>query len=68
MKPSEVRQLSAADIDREVNDRKKELMELRFQAAVGQLSNPARVKKLRKEVARLLTIAGEQRRATGKKA
>lgn len=63
MKPSEIRALSEADISREVEARKKELMELRFQAAVGQLEKPHRVRQLRKEIARLLTIAGEGRRA-----
>lgn len=63
MKPSEMRQLSAADFAREVEARKKELMELRFQAAMGQLAQPHRVRQLRREVAQLNTIQGEQRRA-----
>lgn len=63
MKPSEARALSGADISREVDARKRELMELRFQGAVGQVANPNRIKQLRKEVARLLTIETEQRRA-----
>lgn len=63
MKPSEARALSGADIQREVEARKRELMELRFQGAVGQVANPNRIKQLRKEVARLLTIENEQRRA-----
>ena len=39
-----------------ISERKKELMELRFKGAVGQLENPARISGLRKEVARLGTI------------
>lgn len=61
MKSSDVRSLSAADIEREVQARKRELMELRFQGAVGQLASPARVRQLRKEVARLLTAANQRR-------
>jgi large subunit ribosomal protein L29 len=56
MKLSEMRELEISKLDAEVVDHKKELMELRFQSAIGQLANPARVKLLRREVARLLTV------------
>lgn len=59
MKPSEMRGLGAADFDREIAARKKELMELRFQGAMGNLAQPHRVKQLRREVAQLNTIKGE---------
>ena len=59
MKPSEMRNLALADFDREIADRKKELMELRFQGAMGNLAQPHRVKQLRREVAQLNTIRGE---------
>ncbi|MBB5296897.1 large subunit ribosomal protein L29 [Deinococcus metallilatus] len=58
-----MRALSAADFAREIESRKKELMELRFQAAMGQLAQPHRVKQLRREVAQLNTIRSEQDRA-----
>ncbi|MBB6100174.1 large subunit ribosomal protein L29 [Deinobacterium chartae] len=61
MKLSDMRALSAQDIQKEVQARKKELMELRFQNAIGQLASPARVKQLRREVAQLLTVQTEQR-------
>ena len=63
MKPSEMRTLSDADFAREIDARKKELMELRFQAAMGQLAQPHRVRQLRREVAQLNTVRGEQGRA-----
>lgn len=63
MKPSEMRTLSDADFAREIDARKKELMELRFQAAMGQLAQPHRVRQLRREVAQLNTVRGEQSRA-----
>jgi large subunit ribosomal protein L29 len=66
MKPSEVRELSTAQIEASVKAAKKELMELRFQAAVGQLSNPHRVRELKKDVARMLTIATQQQTAASK--
>jgi len=63
MKPSDMRALGAADFAKEIDARKKELMELRFQAAMGQLNQPHRVTQLRREVAQLNTIRGEQQRA-----
>ncbi|GGK41378.1 50S ribosomal protein L29 [Deinococcus malanensis] len=63
MKPSDMRQLKAEDFQKEINSRKKELMELRFQAAMGNLAQPHRVTQLRREVAQLNTIRGEQLRA-----
>ncbi|MCD0165221.1 50S ribosomal protein L29 [Deinococcus sp. 12RED42] len=60
MKPSEMRNLKADDFAREIDARKKELMELRFQAATGNLAQPHRVTQLRREVAQLNTIRSEQ--------
>ena len=60
MKPSEMRNLKADDFAREIDARKKELMELRFQAATGNLAQPLRETQLRREVAQLNTIRAEQ--------
>ncbi|MFC4424775.1 50S ribosomal protein L29 [Deinococcus navajonensis] len=60
MKPSDMRNLSGSDFAREIESRKKELMELRFQAAMGNLAQPHRVTQLRREVAQLNTIRREQ--------
>jgi large subunit ribosomal protein L29 len=57
----EFRALDLAGLDAAITERKKEMMELRFKAAVGQLENPARISGLRREVARLGTIATEKR-------
>ena len=59
LKVSEMRALEGTDLHKEVQSRKRELMELRFQSAIGQLANPARVKILRREVAQLLTVMGQ---------
>ena len=61
MKLSEIRQLKPAEIAQEVDNRKKELMELRFQNSVGQLANPARIRELKREVAQLLTVSAESK-------
>ncbi|MCH2668026.1 MAG: 50S ribosomal protein L29 [Deinococcales bacterium] len=60
MKPNEVRNFDNDEILNEVNKRREELRELRFQAAVGQLSNPRRIRMARREIARLLTIGSER--------
>ena len=56
----EFRALDLKGLEAAIGERKKELMELRFKGAVGQLENPARISGLRKEVARLGTIHTEK--------
>lgn len=57
---ADIRGMSAQDVTAAVSERKKELMELRFKNAVGQLGNPHRVRELRREVAQLLTVSRQQ--------
>ncbi|MBF6595352.1 MAG: 50S ribosomal protein L29 [Thermaceae bacterium] len=59
-KPSDLRKLSAADLQKRVQDSKKELMELRFQASIGQLDKNHRVSEAKRAVARMLTVLGEK--------
>lgn len=56
MKTSEIRNLSNAEITAKVKELKEELFNLRFQLATGQLENTARIKEVRKTIARLLTV------------
>lgn len=63
MKPSEIRKLAPAEIEKLVREKKQELMELRFQASIGQLSQNHRIQETRRTIARLLTILNEKRRA-----
>jgi len=60
MKSSEARRLSPEEIAAEVEKRRQELLDLRIQAAVGQVSNPRRIRAAKREIARLLTIAREK--------
>lgn len=64
-KLSEIRTLKDNQIIERVKEAKRELMEFRFQGAIGQLSENHRVGDLRREVARLLTVLGERRRNNG---
>ena len=63
MKPNEIRNLTAEEIEVEVAQRREELLDLRFQAAVGQASNPRRIREAKREIARLMTIAAEKENA-----
>lgn len=44
---------------------KKEQFNLRFQKATGQLEGTKRVREVRRDIARILTVLGEKRRAAG---
>lgn len=59
MKASEVRDLSALELDSKLNDLKDELFKLRFQQAINQLDNPMRIKAVKKDIARIKTIQRE---------
>jgi large subunit ribosomal protein L29 len=60
MKVSEVRELTSAELAAKEKEFKEELFNLRFQAAVGQLENTARIKKVRKTIARIKTVQKEK--------
>jgi len=64
MKPNEVRYLTSDEIHLEVDKLRQELLDLRIQAAVGHASNPRRIRTAKREIARLLTIAGEKAEET----
>lgn len=55
MKPAEIRELSSADLNAKLKEARAELFNLRFQMATSQLDNTARVKQVKKDVARILT-------------
>ncbi len=56
MKASEIRKLSAAEMDAKLAELKKELFNLRFQQAVNKLSNPMRISEVKKDIARIKTV------------
>lgn len=60
MKASEIRKLDTAVIEKKIAEFKKELFNLRFQQAVGQLENTARLKQVKKDIARMKTIISER--------
>jgi large subunit ribosomal protein L29 len=59
-RPSELRDLPDEEIRARLESSKEELFNLRFQLATGQLDNPMRIKDVRHEIARLLTVLTER--------
>ena len=59
MKASEVRDLSAEELESKLKDLKAELFNLRFQLTINQLDNPMRIKAVKKDIARIKTILRE---------
>jgi large subunit ribosomal protein L29 len=61
MKPGDLRVMTVDQLDDEVLKLKKERFNLRFQRATGQLENTARVRQVRRDIARIKTVAAQKR-------
>ena len=61
---ADVRQLSDADINEQIDGLRRELFQLRFQHATRQLTNTHRFKEVRIKLAQLLTVQSERQRST----
>ncbi len=59
MKTSEIRELTAEELNKKLADLKAELFNLRFQLAINQLDNPMRISAVKKDIARVKTIIRE---------
>ena len=60
MKAQEIRKATTADLEKRIIELKKELFNLRFQLAVGQLENTARISQVKKTIAQMKTIISER--------
>lgn len=60
MKTKEIRSMTQEDLEKKVIDLKKELFNLRFQNATGQLDNPSSIRLVKKDIARVKTILRER--------
>ncbi len=63
---SDLKVMSGDQLDQEILNHKKEQFNLRFQRATGQLENTARVRVVRRDIARLKTIAAQLRSGSAK--
>ncbi len=65
MKAADLKTKSTDELKTELMALKKETLNLRFQKASGQLENTARVREVRRDIARILTVLGTQPGAGG---
>ena len=63
LKPDDLRMMTPDQLDDELIKLKKEQFNLRFQRATGQLANTARVREVRRDIARIKTVAQGKRAA-----
>jgi large subunit ribosomal protein L29 len=61
-KPSELRAKTVDELRQDEKDFRKELFNLNFQKVTGEIENPMRIKTVRKNIARVLTIINEKER------
>jgi large subunit ribosomal protein L29 len=61
MKARELRELSEDELRRKEDDLKDQLFKLKFQHALGQLENAMKLKSIKKDIARIKTILGENK-------
>jgi large subunit ribosomal protein L29 len=66
LKPDDLRMMTPDQLDDELIKLKKEQFNLRFQRATGQLANTARVREVRRDIARIKTVAQGKRAVTAK--
>lgn len=64
MKAEEIRELSVDDIQARLAELEEERFRLRFRGATEPLSNPLRLRSIRRDIARLQTVLAEKARAT----
>lgn len=60
MRSSELREMTVDELSEKEQDLRKELFNLRFQQATGEIQNPKRIKAVKKDLARILTIKTEK--------
>jgi large subunit ribosomal protein L29 len=61
MKTSEMREISVDELAKKESDLRKELFNLRLQQATGEIENPMRIRTIKKEIARILTVITEKK-------
>lgn len=62
LKISELRELSVEELLEKAENRKKELMQLRFQQKTGKLERQSSLKEAKRDIARILTVISEMKK------
>jgi large subunit ribosomal protein L29 len=57
---AELRELPDDELRQKLSEAKEELFNLRFQIVTGQLDDPRRIKQVKREIARILTVVRER--------
>jgi len=65
MKAKEIRDRSDDELRKALGDLEEQLFKLRFQKSTGQIENPIKIREVRKDIARVLTVMGERRAEEG---
>ena len=66
IKMTEIRKLTTEELNKKLEENKKELFNLKFSASTGNLEKPHRIKELRHEVAKIKTVIRERELNEGK--
>ncbi len=65
MKARELRQLASEELESRYEELMEQLFKLKIQKSIGQLDNPAKIKQVKKDIARILTILREREGQNG---
>ena len=60
MKANEIRKMASSDLEKELVELKSELFKLRFQSAANGLDNPMKIRKTKRDIAKIKTILKER--------
>ena len=63
MKASQIREMSAEELQKKLTELKEQLFHLRFQLAINQLDNPHQITAVKRDIARVLTVINEGKNA-----
>ena len=65
MKATQLREQSADELHKTLSDLEEQLFKLRFQKSTGQIENPIKIREVRKDIARVLTVLNQRRAEEG---
>ena len=62
-KPADLRQLTEAELEQQIKDNERSLVDMQFNLAVGTLENPSALRILRRDIARMKTILNQRNKS-----
>ena len=62
MKASQLKELTFNQLDKKLAEAKQDLFNLRFQLSISKLENTAKIKEIKREIARIMTVKYEKER------